>query len=44
MVKVTYYMSQKQIDTLKEISIIKSLSVGALIRLAVNDFIKKEDN
>lgn len=43
MVKVTYYMSQQQVASLKGLSSLKSLSVGALIRIAINDLLDKEN-
>lgn len=41
MVKVSHYIADKQLVKLKDLSENKNLSVGALIRLAINDLIKK---
>jgi len=43
MKKQSFYLSQTQIDRLKEISIKKSLTPSVLIRIAINNFIDKED-
>jgi len=41
MEKVTYYIAVKQKEQLKTLSMKMSISVGALIRLAINDFLEK---
>lgn len=40
--KVCYYLAPNQINDLKKLSQLKSVSMGALIRIAVSEYIKKE--
>ena len=43
LMKITYNVGITQWQTLKELSKKKSLSMGSLIRIAINDFIDKEN-
>ena len=43
MKKVTYNLGDNQIEELKQLSKKYNLSVGALIRIAINEYVKKEN-